>query len=140
VIVFQTLRFGQQAFESLLPKGSFYAFFLLSLITSFGLVLGISVEFQNLNGMYAAFGQNLMMSVLFVVMLRRRGDLGGQSLYIAIFKMIGTILPSILFFARNPESILMNTLYISIFIFDFIYVGLLYKKLQELNIHPWRRF
>jgi hypothetical protein len=140
VIVFQILRYGRRAFDSLLPGGWFYSFFFLSLLISFTLVLGITLEFQNWNGMYAAFGQNLMMSALFVVMLRRRNDLSGQSLYIAIFKMIGTILPSILFYARNPASVLMNSLFISIFIFDAVYIVLLYAKHKELGLQPWRRF
>jgi hypothetical protein len=139
LIVFQALRFGPQVFRSLLPGGWFYLFFLLSLLISFALVLGVTVEFQNWNGMYAAFGQNLMMSAMFIAMLYRRNDLSGQSLYIGIFKMIGTILPSILFYARNPGSILMNSLYISIFILDLVYVGLLYarhKELRQLQIMP----
>ena len=36
------------------------------------------------------FGQNLMMSVLFLWMFFSRDDLRGQSVYIALFKMLGT--------------------------------------------------
>jgi hypothetical protein len=140
VIVFQFLYFGRHVFDSVLPKGSLYVFFVLSLLISFFLILGITVEFENWTGAYAAFGQNLMMSILFVVMLRRRNDLSGQSLYIAIFKMIGTILPSLLFYARHPSSLLLNSLYISIFIFDALYVVMLYAKHKELGIQPWSRF
>jgi len=141
VIVFQFLRFGRQAFDSLLPKGSFFVFFLVSLLLGFFLVAGVTLEFKDWLGAYTAFGQNLMMSVLFVVMLRRRNDLSGQSLYIAVFKMIGTILPAIMLYARNPASLLMNTLYISIFMFDALYIMLLYAKHKQLGIRqPWRRF
>jgi len=73
-------------------------------------------------------------------MLRRRGDLSGQSLYIAVFKMLGTLLSSTMFYARNPSSLLMNTLYISIFIFDALYIALVYAKHQDLGLSPWRRF
>lgn len=139
VIVFQFLYFGRHVFDSLLLKGSHYIIFTLSLLTSFFLVLGVTVEFENWTGAYAAFGQNLMMSILFVVMLRRRNDLSGQSLYIAIFKMIGTVLPSILFYARYPSSVLLNSLYSSIFIFDVLYIGMLYAKYKELNVQLWHR-
>jgi hypothetical protein len=139
IIVFQFLRFGRPAFDSLLPKGSFYLVFLLSLLISFFIIVGITLEFQNWNAMYSAFAQNLIMSILFVVMLRSRNNLSGQSLYIAIFKMIGTMLPAILFYARNPSSVLMNSLYISIFIFDALYIVILYVKHKELGIQPWHR-
>lgn len=40
---------------------------------------------------YAAFAQNLLMSVLFVDMLLRRGGPAGQSLVIAYAKLVGTL-------------------------------------------------
>jgi len=72
-------------------------------------------------------------------MLLKRRDVKGQSIYIALFKMVGTLLPSILFFLRYPNSPLLNFLYVAIFVFDIIYVFLLYAKLRELGIEPWRR-
>ena len=136
VIVFQMLRFGK--FEFALPS-LFYPAFILGLLVSFGAVLAITVEFNDWDGRYAAFGQNLMMSVLFVAMLLKRQEVRGQSIYIALFKMLGTLLPSILFFLRFPNSPLLNFLYMSIFVFDLIYAVLLYAKHRELGINPWRR-
>ena len=78
-----------------------------------------------------------MMSVLFVAMLLRRQDIKGQSIYIALGKIVGTLLPSILFFLRFPNSPLLNFLYVCIFIFDLIYVVLLYAKHKDLGINPW---
>ena len=136
VIVFQTLRFGSVAFE---PAWLFYPAFILCLFVSFGAILAITVEFNDWDGKYAAFGQNLMMSVLFVAMLLKRQNVKGQSIYIALFKMAGTLLPSILFFLRYPNSPLLNFLYVSIFVFDLIYAVLLYAKHRELGINPWTR-
>ncbi|KRN13197.1 hypothetical protein IV37_GL000839 [Fructilactobacillus fructivorans] len=45
---------------------------------------------------YSAFSQNLLMSVLFIVMFFKRPNLEGQSLTIAIAKFIGTLAPTIL--------------------------------------------
>ena len=140
VIVYQAFRYGKPHFQKLLPKNFFYPTLIGSLILGFLLVYGITVEFDNFVGGYAAFGQNLMMSILFVVMLLRRGDVSGQSIYAAIFKMVGTIMPSLLFFGRDQSSLLMNTLYLSIFAFDGVYVWLLYAKHKELEINAWRRF
>lgn len=136
IIVFQTLRFGKIDF----PRHSlFYPAFILGLLVSFGAILAITSEFNDWDGKYAAFGQNLIMSVLFVAMLLNRQNVRGQSIYIALFKLIGTLLPSILFYLRFPTSLLLNFLYVAIFIFDSIYVVLLYDKHRELGINPWRR-
>jgi hypothetical protein len=102
--------------------------------------LFITREFKDAEGKYAAFGQNLMMSVLFVTMLLRRNSVDGQSLYIALFKMIGTLLPSILFLRLFPSSILLNYLFIAILIFDLIYTVMLYRKLKSAGLNPWARF
>jgi hypothetical protein len=136
VIVFQTLRFGRIAFAR---AWLFYHAFILGVLVSFGAILAITVEFNDWDGKYAAFGQNLMMSVLFVAMLLKRQEVKGQSIYIALFKMAGTLLPSILFFLRFPFSPLLNFLYVAIFVFDLIYAVLLYAKHRELGINPWRR-
>jgi hypothetical protein len=136
VIVFQTLRFGRIAFER---AWLFYPAFILGVLVSFGAILAITVEFNDWDGKYAAFGQNLMMSVLFVAMLLKRQEVKGQSIYIALFKMAGTLLPSILFFLRFPFSPLLNFLYVAIFVFDLIYAVLLYAKHREFGINPWRR-
>ncbi|MBN1430160.1 MAG: hypothetical protein JXB07_17455 [Anaerolineae bacterium] len=140
VIVYQALHFGKTALKGFLPGRYFYPAFVLSLILSVALILGITYEFQDWYGRFAAFGQNLMMSVMFVTMLLRRNDVSGQSIYIALFKMIGTILPSILFYSFFPTSFLLNTLYIAIVIFDVIYLVLLYNKHKKMGINPWKRF
>ena len=72
-----------------------------------------------------AFGQNLMMSVLFISMLYQRQSLRGQSIWIAISKMLGTGCASLacFFYAEiSQSSILMPFLYIAIFIYDLIYL------------------
>ncbi len=139
VIVIQTLIFGKKALKDILPGNWFYMVFILSLITAFGTVLLMSYEFQNPDGRYAAFGQNLMMSILFVTMLLQRKNVDGQSLYIAIFKMVGTLLPAILTFLLCPQSKLLHFLSIMIFIFDCIYIVMVYKKCRKLKINPWLR-
>jgi hypothetical protein len=140
VIVFQFLRYGPSTVDDTFPKPFFYPGFLVALVVAFFGVLTMSYEFKDFIGKYTAFSQNLMMSILFVVMLFRRKSAKGQSMYIAILKMIGTLLPSILFFLRDPSAPFMDYLYISIFGFDLLYAVLLYQKLKESHINPWRRF
>jgi hypothetical protein len=139
VILFQALKFGKFDFNRNLSARLFYPVFGLTLVMSFCAVLFVSREFKDYDGKYAAFGQNLMMSVMFVSMLLRRGSVKGQSIYIALFKMIGTLLPSILFLLLFPASALLIFLYVAIFIFDLIYFVMLYRKCLEEGIHPWAR-
>jgi hypothetical protein len=100
------------------------------------------MEFNDLQGAYAAFGQNLMMSVLFIVMLFSRENLKGQSIYIALFKMLGTGISSLAFYLYQPiskGSFLFSFLFISILLYDIIYVILMYQKSRENNIPIWSR-
>ena len=138
-ILVQYLRYGKKEFTRQLNASLFLLTFLFTLLFSALLILLISQEFNEYIGIYAAFGQNLVMSVLFIHLFLKREDAAGQSLYIALCKMIGTIFPSILFYLYFPHSYLLLLLYAGIFIFDLAYFLLLYFRLQTLSLHPWRR-
>jgi hypothetical protein len=125
VILVQLLLYGPREFAAL-PRRLFYAAFALALATAFGAVLTVTLQFDDSDGAYSAFGQNLMMSILFVTMLYSRGSMRGQSVWIAVLKMGGTALASFSFYLFNPDydgSILLPFLYVAILIFDGIYVG-----------------
>src|SRR5659263_215763 len=140
VIVMQFLKYGRSEFPSLSNK-KFKAMFLFALATCFGLVFSITREFNDWQGAYAAFGQNLVMSILFIVMLFNRNDLRGQSMFIALFKMLGTAISSLAFYLYQPisqGSFILPFLFISIFVYDMIYVILIYQKTREQNMPIWR--
>jgi hypothetical protein len=124
VILVQLVLYGTREFANL-PRRLFYAGFALALATAFGGVLTITLQFDDFDGAYSAFGQNLMMSVLFVTMLYSRGSLRGQSVSIAALKMGGTALASIAFYFFNTEydgSVLLPFLFVAILVFDGTYV------------------
>ena len=123
IVLYQLLRYGPREFARL-SKKVFYAMVALGFCMAFLAVLFITLEFEDFDGVYSAFGQNLMMSVLFIVMLYSRKSLRGQSLSIALTKMGGTALASagFLFFSVSYEEwVLLPFLYGSILIFDLIY-------------------
>ncbi len=133
LIVMQFLKYGRSEFPSL-SKKKFIAMLLFALVTCFGLVFSITREFNDWQGAYAAFGQNLMMSVLFIVMLFNRNDLRGQSIFIGLSKMAGTAISSLAFYLYQPisqGSFILPFLFISIFIYDIIYVIFIYRKSYE---------
>jgi len=125
-----------------ISKWQFFAIFGLGISIAIPMILAINYELEDSVGAYAAFGQNLMMSILFVTMLINRKGIEGQSIYIALFKMIGTGLSSLAFFLYRPiaqDSSLLQFLFISIFIFDVIYTVGLYLKYKKIEL-PFKRF
>ncbi len=126
VILLQLLGQGPREFAAL-PRRLFYAMFALALATSFCAVLAVTLEFDDFDGVYSAFSQNLMMSILFIAMLYSRRSLRGQSVWIALSKMAGTALASFAFYFYDPDhdgSVLLLFLYLAILVYDGIYVGL----------------
>lgn len=140
IILYQYLRYWRSDYPANLSRRWFLPMLGLMLVTAFGLVLLTSREFNDRYGQYPAFGQNLMMSILFITMLLRRNGMAGQSFPIALFKMLGTIVSSIGFYVFEPQLALMNFLYVAIFVFDLIYAIAVYRKSRELGINPWTDF
>jgi hypothetical protein len=133
IILYQLLRYGPREFARL-SKKLFYAIVALGLCMAFLAVLFITLEFEDFDGAYSAFAQNLMMSVLFIAMLYSRGSLRGQSLSIALGKTGGTTLASaaFLFFSVGYEgSVLLPFLYGSILLFDLLYVAMVFYYAAE---------
>jgi hypothetical protein len=136
IIFYQLLRLGPREFPRL-PKKLFYGMVALALFTAFFTVVFITLEFEDFDGAYSAFGQNLMMSVLFIVMLYSRGSLRGQSLSIALTKTGGTTLASMafLFFSVGYEgSVLLPFLYCSILQFDVLYVAMVFYAARHAAV------
>jgi len=114
-------------------KSLFIVWSVLALITALAIQYAVLREFGVAKGAaYSAFPQNLIMSILFIAMLAKRGSREGQSLTIAVSKWIGTLAPTILFgvigqsgFPRG--SFLILTLGILCSVFDLTYIWLLAK-------------
>ena len=144
-IVYQCFRFGPNDFQQPLVK-KYFRSGLLGILTLAAVILFSFVrEFHDAIGWYAAFGQNLMMSILFVAMIIRRDSLRGQSIYIAICKFLGTFFAFLLALFWTPKSLhehwqtllpdkyypispLLLTLYGGIFLFDVLYIVLVREK------------
>jgi hypothetical protein len=140
IIVLQYLRYERTRQPADISAALFYAGFLSILIASFLTVLLTTREFSNWVGNYAAFGQNLLMSILFVRMLLERKDLAGQSLYIGLAKMLGTFCASVLVFVYAPDSRLTVFFAWAIVFFDLAYVALYIRKSIRLKINPLARW
>lgn len=136
VIVFQFFKYYKNEFPTL-SSLTLCIVFGISVATAFSTILVGGTFLGDDDGVYAAFGQNLLMSVLFVAMFFKRGNtLRGQSIFIAIFKMLGTGLTSIHFYLFEPvsqSSIVLPFLFTSIFLFDLLYTVLIVKQYKKKN-------
>ncbi len=154
-IVFQCFRYGRSDFKQPIATKYFHVGLVLILATAAAVLFSFVRETRDAIGWYAAFGQNLMMSALFVAMVLRRGTLRGQSVYIALSKLLGTFFAFVMALFWSPATLhehwtsllpdgyypiapLIVTLYAGIFLFDSIYVALVVKKARELGVDVWR--
>jgi hypothetical protein len=140
VIVVQFLAYERARRPAAISAAFFYASFASILATAFLTVLLVTREFANWGGYYTAFGQNLLMSILFVRMLLDRKDLAGQSLYIGAAKMAGTFCASLIVFRAIPDSTLTVFFAWSILFFDLAYIALYIQKSRRLGINPLARW
>jgi len=140
LIVVEFLWYGRPIFDGTPLSRFFYSVFALGVITSFFAILALSAQLNDGDGKLAAFSQNFMMSILFITMLIQRNSLQGQSLYIAVFKMLGTLLFSILYGLLYPDAVFLLFLYVSIAVFDLLYIVLVCAKAREMGMNPLRRF
>lgn len=133
-ILFTYFRFGRKYFRAALTKNpdfGFLAWSILGLVTAFAVEYAFIKEFGvGKAAGYSAFLQNLLMSVLFIGMLAKRGNREGQSLTIAVNKWIGTLAPTMLYgllgegaFPNGSFLILLAGVFCTIF--DLVYIQLL---------------
>jgi hypothetical protein len=135
VIATQYLKLNKSAFAEHVPKKLFYPAFCSVLAIGFFNMLFATTELgTKLGSHYTAFEINLIMSVLFIYLLLSSDRTQGQSISIAITKMIGTAFASVMSFWEFPSSPLLNFLYVAIFLCDGAYAVLLYQKLAVKDI------
>jgi len=128
LILIAYFQYGKNEWPGIISEGLFYPYSLLVIVISFLFVYLLSVELDQSQGKYAAFIQNLMMSILFLRMLNRRRSSKGQSGWIAFFKMAGTLAPTLVYGAKSNFILFLGA---SCLIFDLIYLVLVIKIDKE---------
>jgi hypothetical protein len=144
-ILYTYFRHGRVDSPTCLPSAWFLPWSLLVLAIAFVLQSAFILEFGLMVGRaYAAFLQNLLMSVLFISMLVARGHRGGQSLAIAVSKWLGTLAPTILFGLvgtqefEGPNGLLL-VLGVFCSVFDLMYIWLLTQARSWRALAPSAR-
>lgn len=129
-ILYTYFRYGKKYFPANLARW-FVPWSVLGLFTAFWVQYAFVRQFGTFaGGAYAAFLQNLLMSVLFIGMLVRRAGIEGQSLTIAVSKWLGTLAPTITFGIIGGGSLSGSKFFIFVVgilcsVFDLIYIWML---------------
>lgn len=139
VVLYTYIRYGRKEFPDGLPSWWFWPCLIVTLGLCFLGILCITYEFLDWFGLYSAFSQCLIMSILFIHMALRRPGLEGQSLYSAVARWLATAICAFVCYLIAPDSKFRTFLYICIFCFDAVYVYIIYRKSKDLGFNPWRR-
>jgi hypothetical protein len=141
IIFVQCMMYGRAEVADEFLKKYFHPIVLVTLAYAFALTFLFETRLADDRRYYSAYLGNLAMSGLFVAMLIRRASARGQSMYIAMCKLLGTAIVTIecLRLHRDPSPGLMMLLGAGILALDCCYAALLYARLRAEGIAPWRR-
>ena len=138
IILYTYFKFGKKEWPKSIDIKLFTPWNVITIICCFCLQIVFIYEFGFVMAIkYSAFLQNLLMSVLFINLFSKRGNMEGQSILLAVSKCIGTLAPTILLGVVHFNLfVLVCGIFCSVF--DLIYIALLvnYKRNHHLeNIH-----
>lgn len=129
VIVYTYFRFGKSECRTETERKFFVPWSLLAFAVCLVLQLLFYYWFGSVEGeKYAAYLQNVAMSLLYLSMLKERKSDKGQSMTIAVCKCIGTLTPTI--FGTIEGNWFITVTGIICFVYDVIYIVAL-KKVQQ---------
>ena len=121
VIVYTYFKFGKSECRTETERRFFVPWSLLAFAACLVLQLLFYYWFGNVEGeKYAAYLQNVAMSLLYLSMLKERKSDKGQSMIIAVCKCIGTLTPTI--FGTIEGNWFITVTGIICFVYDVIYI------------------
>lgn len=131
LIVVTFLKYGKKEMQTEQEKRWFIPWTILVFVTCFIIQVLFVAEFTDVEGeKYSAYLQNMIMSVAYLYMLKRRQSSKGQTMCIAICKCIGTLTPTIIGTLEGNTFILVTG--IICFVFDILYIYFL-KEVKNIN-------
>jgi hypothetical protein len=106
---------------------------------AFGLQYTFARDWGDVDGSYSAYVVNVVMSLSIIAMLLRRRDVRGQSMYIALAKLVGSALGFPHAYVLHPALVSLRALMGVTFLSDVVYAVLLWKQCRAQQIRPWAR-
>ena len=129
-ILYTYFRYAIEECTSETERRFFVPWTVLSLAACLVVQLLFYFHFGNVEGeKYSAYLQNIIMSVCYLYMLHDRRSSRGQSMVIAVCKMVGTLTPTIYGTLEGNMFILVTG--IVCFVFDMIYIFALREVIRR---------
>ena len=129
VIVYTYFKFGKSECHTETERRFFVPWSLLAFAACLVLQLLFYYWFGSVEGeKYAAYLQNVAMSLLYLSMLKERKSAKGQSMTIAVCKCIGTLTPTI--FGTIEGNWFITVTGIICFVYDLIYITALKNTIR----------
>jgi hypothetical protein len=113
-------RYGKRDWPHRISTKYFFPYSFFVMAMAFTIIYFATRELHDTYGAYMAYIMNLTMSVLYINMINTRENLSGQSLGIAVAKLIGTGSYTIIFYIWHAKFLAFTGGLI--FIFDLIYL------------------
>ena len=157
VILYLKFRYGRDDFKAAMPTAPdwmYYPYLIVIIAIGAACVMFTVHEWNDYQGVYAAYIQNIFISATFISMLFKKGNADGQSMGIAICKCVGTIAPGLMgalvmireygcnwsIFVDFTFMPLMKFLIECCLLFDIIYIVSLYRVMKyHDHVNPWTR-
>lgn len=139
-IAAQYLRYGRRELSPLVPGWLFVPRFLvitalwvaaaIALTRDLGLAVGNS---------YLGWGCQILLSGAYLSMLTSRPGVEGQSIYIALARMLGSLAVIPAQEVEAPGLRVIWTMYATFIVLDLTYIALFIKRCRAIGVDPWRR-
>lgn len=160
VILYTILRFGREQFRWPEVRKYFPAMVFGGVALAAAIIYAMMSELYTVNvyqaavggvvpefilsgldgGLYTGWGLALMMGILFIAQFVVRGDLRGQSIWVALFMFLGNLGAYLFdFFATGNRLLpLLHILALPSLAINLLYVWLLRVRAKDLGVNPWR--
>jgi hypothetical protein len=135
----QYLRYARAEFPAAFPRWLFHPMAFASLAIAFTAVLTLTYDLQDWQGNYTGWGDQMLISLSFIVMLGRRASVRGQSMYIALSRCLGTLTLIPAQYVLTPGGRFVTFVYVAYFLIDITYMLLLARQCRLEGINPWKR-
>lgn len=140
VIAAQYLRYGRRELSALVPGWLFVPRFLV--ITGLWVAAAIALTRDlglQVGNSYLGWGCQIILSGAYLSMLTARPGVEGQSIYIALARLLGSLAVIPGQEIEAPGLRLIWTMYATFIVLDLAYIALYIRRCRAIGIDPWRR-
>jgi hypothetical protein len=140
-ILYQYLRYGpaRRRRTAKAAPARFYAKVAAAVAVAFALEYSVILDHADRDGVYSGFAVNVVVSLAFVAMIERRRDVRGQSMYIALAKLVGSAIMIPHAYALHGSLWSLRAFMGATLLGDVVYAALLHRQFWAQGIRPWER-